>query len=140
MQLNEDEKNDNALRYIMTKAIFAYRQAYAVGHLTKLQRQEDLLNDFKEENKDSIAVFCDDLVLQKGGKENFYKWINGKTFEELFVEYTRYRGYADSKDFKEISRKKFLIRFNRKIFTNHPNITKEKITIGGATYDSYSVL
>ena len=139
LQLNDDEKNDNALRYIMTKAIFAYRQAYTVGHLTKLQKQEDLLNDFKEENKDSIALFYDYLIAQKGNKENFYKWIDKKTFDEMFVEYTRYRGYDDVKDFKEISKRKFLIRFNRKLFTNHPNISKEKASVGGVTFDLYSV-
>ena len=139
LQLNDDEKNDNALRYIMTKAIFAYRQAYTIGHLTKLQKQEDLLNDFKEENKDSIALFYDYLIAQKENQENFYKWIDKKTFDEMFVEYTKYKGYDDVKDFKEISKRKFLIRFNRKLFTNHPNISKEKVSVGGVTFDLYSV-
>ena len=139
-KLNDDEKNRDALRYIMTKAIIAYRQAYKKGKLTVLDVQQELLNDFQEENKDSISLFYDYLIQRAGTIENFYKWIDKKTYEEMFSEYTKYRGYDDPKDFKETTQRSFLVNFNRKLLANNPKIKKQKRNIGGTSIDSYSVL
>ena len=129
-KLDLDDQNDNALRYIMTKAIFAYREAYLKGGLTKLEKQEELLRDFTEENKDSIALFYDFLLEREHGVNGLCKWIDGKLYDDVFLEYQSFNGIEDSK----MTKRKFLISFNRKLPIK---IQKKKVTIGGITYDTY---
>ena len=119
------------LRYIMSGGIFAYREALKNGSLTEIQKQKDLLNDFLEENKDSISLFYDFLVEREGGLDGLCKWIDGKLFNDVFTEYDRFVEIDNN-----ISKRKFLINFNRKLPSR---VKKQKQTIAGITYDIYVV-
>lgn len=130
-KLDISDKNDNALRYIMTKAIIAYREAYSRGHLTVLEKQRKLLKDFTEENKDSISLFYDFLIEREGSVDGLCKWLDGKIFNDVFTEYQKFVE-VDNK----MTQRKFLVSFNRKL----PNrIQNKKVTLGGATYDTYEL-
>lgn len=135
LKVEEDEKNDNALRYIMTKAILAYRQAYEAGHLTVLDEQTELLNEFKNENKDPVSSFYDFLLEQVGDIKGLCKWIENRTFDEVFSKYAEFLGYDNADEIKKMKRS-FLVHFNRKLPNN---IKKKNETIGGATITKYVV-
>lgn len=129
-KLNDDEKNDNALRYIMTKAILAYREAYNRDKLTELEKQKELLNDFKEENKDSIVLFYDYLLERENGIDNFLKWIDGKTREEILKEY---KEFADI-EIKKENECSFFIRFNRLLPSK---VKKKNVRVSGLLTKKY---
>ncbi len=130
-KLDISDQNDNALRYIMTKAIIAYREAYSRGHLTILEKQRELLKDFTEENKDSISLFYDFLLEREGSVDGLCKWLDEKIFNDVFTEYQKF-AEVDNK----MTQRKFLVGFNRKL----PNrIQKKKVTIAGVTYDRYEL-
>lgn len=127
--LNDDEKNDNAIRYIMTKAIIAYRKAYQRGHLTILEKQKELLSTFEEENKDSITLFYDYLVQREGNIDNLCKWLNNKLFSEVFDEY---------KNFIEIDVKISQMSFSRNFRKLLPSrIRKKAVRLGNAIVNKY---
>ena len=113
-QLEETEKNDNALRYIMTKAIIAFRKAKKYGYLTTLDKQKELLNDFKEENKDPYHAFYDYLIDREDGVDGLCEWINEKTADEV---YSAFREFIEV-EVKGMSQRKFSINFNKLLPSN----------------------
>ncbi len=127
IKLEENEKNDNALRYIMTKAILAFREAYNRGHLTLLDKQKDLINDFKEENKDVYQSFYDYLKEREDGEDGLCKWIDKKTADEVYTEFTEYLEILPV----GMTQRKFSINFNRllpnKIMTKNERISKHLV-------------
>ena len=128
MKLKEDVDN---LRYIMTGSIFAYRKALERNHLTEIQKQIELKNDFLDENKSPIDFFYDYLIEEEGqgDKERFYRWLDGKTTEEIYNIYKIYRV-----DERLESQKAFTRRFNKKLKTR---IELVRVTIGGVSFTSY---
>ena len=136
-KLSESERNNNALRYIMTKAIMAFREAYKKGKLTILDRQKELIKDFEEENQDSVLAFYKYLIEREGDLEKFSCWIDGKTYEDVVKEYQKFRGIEDLKEIKDINRRTLLIRFNRLI---PKNIVKDRVTIGCTNDYKYKIL
>lgn len=130
-RLSEDEKNDDALRYIMTKAIIAYREAYNEGQLTETQEHKRILEQFKRKNS-NIALFYTNLLYKE---EDFFKWINNKTFETVFVEYIKFLNLNTSKKVT-ISKRAFLVNFNKMLPIN---IQKKNFSYNGKTVTKYVV-
>lgn len=128
MKLKEDIDN---LRYILTGAIFAYREAIRRGHLTEIKKQKELEADFLAENKSPVDLFYDYLIQDEGQGdiEKFYRWLDGKTTEEIYKMYKNYRVNE-----KIESQKAFTRRFNKKLKTK---IELIRVTIGGASFSSY---
>lgn len=132
IKLEEKDKNDNALRYIMTKYIMAYREAYNKGSLTILEKQKQLLSEFEEENKDSISLFFDWLLEREGNLDNLCKWLDNKLTEEVYYEYKEFRGIEVIE-----TQRSFAINFNRKL----PNkIVVKRRKVGGVTVTYYELL
>ena len=129
-KLKEDIDN---FRYILTGAIFAYREALKNGKLTEIDKQEELKNDFIEENKTPIDLFYDYLLLEEGtgDKEKLYRWLDGKTTDEIYSMYRKYRV-----DEKIESQKAFTRRFKKKLNTK---IKLEHITISGISFSAYTL-
>lgn len=139
-KLKEDERNEDALRYIMTKAIIAYRQAVQRGHLTEIEKQKDLLRDFEEENKDDVALFFDYLLEEHKDINGVCEYLNGKLYHQIFAEFAKYIGYELSTketDAEKKKRRSFLVNFNRKLPSN---VKKKKVNIAGTSFDTYEVL
>jgi hypothetical protein len=115
----------------MTGGIFAYREALKRNHLTEIQKQYELRDDFLEENKSPIDLFYDYLIQEEGNgdTERFYRWLDGKTTEEVYEKYKKYRV-----DERVESQKAFTRRFNKKLKTK---IELVRVTIGGASFTSY---
>lgn len=128
MKLKEDIDN---LRYIMTGGIFAYRKALERNHLTEIKKQTELREDFLAENKSPIDLFYDYLIEEEvqGDTERFYRWLDGKTTEEIYKKYKDYRI-----DERIESQKAFTRRFNKKLKTR---IELVRVTIGGVSFTSY---
>lgn len=131
IKLKDEDKNDNALRYIMTKAIFAYRDAYKAGSLTILSKQKQLLEEFEEENKDSISLYYDYLLDREGNLDNLCKWLDGKLTEEVFDDYKKFRGIEIIE-----TQRSFAVRFNRKL-PSRVLIIRRKVS--GNTYTAYEL-
>ena len=122
----------NNLRYIMTGGIFAYREALKNNSLTEIEKQQELLRDFTEENKDSISLFYDYLIEREKGINGMCQWLNGKSYQDVFYEYRDFIGFDD-----KLTQRKFLISFNRKLPSK---IKKEKKTVGGISIDGYILI
>lgn len=131
IKLEEKDKNDNALRYIMTKAIFAYRKAYSRGSLTVLEKQKQLLSEFEEENKDSISLYYDYLLEREGDLDKLCKWLDGKLTEEVFDDYKQFRGIEVAE-----TQRSFAVRFNRKL-PNKIEVIRKKVS--GTLYTGYAL-
>lgn len=131
IKLEEKDKNDNALRYIMTKSIFAYRKAYSRGSLTLLEKQKQLLSEFEEENKDSVSMFYDYLIEREGDLDGLCQWLNGKLTLEVYDEYKKYRGTEITE-----TQRAFAVRFNRKL-PNKIRIGRNKVS--GLTVTRYEL-
>lgn len=131
IKLKEKDKNDNALRYIMTKAIFAYRKAYSKGCLTVTEKQKQLLSEFEEENKDSISMFYDYLLEREENLEGLCKWLDGKLTEEVYDEYKQFRGIEVTE-----TQRSFAVRFNRKL-PNKIKVARRKVS--GNTITAYEL-
>lgn len=84
------------------------------GNLTETKKQKDLQNDFLEENQSPIDLFYNHLVQKygNGDVEQFYRWLNGKTTEEIYVLYKMFRN-TDEKNIE--IQKTFTGRFKRKL-------------------------
>lgn len=136
-KLDENEKNDNALRYIMTKAIIAFRKAYNKGQLTTLEKQKELLKEFEEENQDTVLAFYKYLVDREGDIEKFKSWINNKVYEDIAAEYAHFRGFQTMEDIKDINRRTMLTRFNKLLPSN---VLRERMTLGNQNYYRYILL
>ena len=131
IKLEDKLLNDiDNLRYIMTGAIFAYREAIKRGKLTEIEKQKDLMNDFLDENKTSIELFFDYLKEQQGSIDNLYKYLDGKTTDEIYFDYQEYR----KPDPNIEKQKTFTRRFKRLL---NSQITTERCTINGVSFTKY---
>lgn len=144
MQL-EDEKVDimlekkltddiDNLRYIMSGGIFAYRKAIQQGHLTEIPKQKDLINDFLEENQSPVDLFYEYLLATEGNgdKEKLYRYLNGKTTEEIYSKYKEYRGNEQNIEIQ----KTFTARFKRKLPSK---IELKNHHIAGISFKTYTL-
>ena len=123
MQLKDDEidvflldklkADPDGLRYLMTAAIRAYRNAVARGHLTVLDKQKDLENDFIDENKDQITEFYEYLMNENHNDKNeLMRWLNGKMTNEVYDDYVKWCSNFTSKVESQIG---FTRKFKRKL-------------------------
>ena len=131
-ELEEKDQNDNALRYIMTKAIIAYRNAVKKGQLTELEEQKEFIKDFKEENKNNIELFYDHLLEQEG-KEDLKKlcmYLDGKLTLEIWDEYKKFINEENPK----ITEMAFKRRFNRLLPKNMIKTDVKRVGEGTFTY------
>ncbi len=134
MLYNKLIENKDNLRYIMTGGIFAYREAIKRGKLTEIPKQKELEQDFIEENQTPVDIFYDYLLAEEGNgdKERLYRYLNGKTTEEIYNKYKEYR-YPD----KNIEiQKTFTRRFRRKLPTKIELINH---CIGGYPFKTYAL-
>lgn len=141
MQLRDDEidiflldkilADKNNLRYILSGAIYAYRNAVNTGHLTKLDKQKELTDDFIEENKEPISAFYDWIVDDHNGLEAFVRYLDGKTTEEMYEEYKK---WCDNNQLKPDTQRTFTTRFGKKL---PANITKKVMKLGGQVFNIY---
>ena len=83
------EPGNNGLRYIMTKAILAHREAVRRGDLTILPKQKELELDFIDENKDRISLFLDYMIEthEGDGEDGFWGWLEGQFTETVYHDY-----------------------------------------------------
>ena len=111
--------DSNNLSYLMSMAIYAFRDAKKRGKLTELDVQKELQQDFIEENKDQISAFYD-YIETKEGENNigisqidmFCKWLDGKTSDEIYYEYTEWCKELSSKIETQLT---FSRRFKKKL-------------------------
>lgn len=130
-------EDTNNLRYLMTGGIFAYRKAYKKKELTESEKQKDLIEGFLEENRTPIDMFFDYLLQSEydGDIEKLCRFIDGKTTQEIYNEYKKYR--KDKLLLEETNietQRAFSVRFRRKLPSK---MTTKKVTIGGASFTSY---
>lgn len=116
----------------MTKAILAYRKAYNEGSLTVLDKQKQLLSEFEEENKDSIAMFYDFLIEREGDLNALCKWLDKKATYEVYMNYKEFRGIEVIE-----SQRSFAVRFNR-LLPSKIQIKRKKIS--GTTVTMYELV
>lgn len=141
MQLKKDEmdiflfqklSNDvDAMRYIMTAGIKAYRKAVKAGQLTTLDKQTDLQQDFIEENKDQMTEFYEYLVDEQGGQHDFLNWLDGKLTEDVYDEYKKWCNQFSGKVESQLT---FTRRFKKKLPTN---MTTKVRRVSGVVYNVY---
>lgn len=136
LKLSKDERNTNASRYIMTKAIFAYRKAYNNGHLTELQESTRLLELFKEENQDDVKSFYNFLLERENGENGLKDWLNKKPFYEVFEEFAKFLGYNSIAEIENMTQRAFLVNFNKLL---PPDIKKKNIAKDGRTIKIYII-
>jgi P4 family phage/plasmid primase-like protien len=124
----------NNLRYILSGAVYAYRDAINAGHLTKLDKQQELTDDFIEENKEPISAFYDWIVDDCNGIGPFGRWIDGKTTEEM---YSTYKKWCENNQIKVETQRTFTTRFGKKL---PANVTKKVVKLGGQVFNVYQLL
>lgn len=132
--LEEKDKNKDALRYIMTKAIIAYREAFKNGHLTELEEQQILVNEFKEENKDDISLFYDYLLETHGDLKKLCEYLDGKQTNEIWDEYKQFLFPEDPK----VNDRQFKVHFNRLLPKNLIKVKNARL--GKNVFTSYCML
>lgn len=133
-----NEPGNNGLRYLMSKAIMAYRAAIARGDLTELDRQKELEEDFLEENKDRISQFLEYMIEENGGDldagicDKNLGWLNQVFAQELYTDYVQWcqRNF----DSKIETQKTFSTRFKKKLPSNWTTIVKK---FEGKSYKVY---
>lgn len=142
MQLSDDEidvflldkilSDQNNLRYILSGAIYAYRNAIDVGKLTTLDKQQELTEDFMEENKSMYQSFYDYLIETECGINGLCKWIDNKIADEIYSAFTNYMG----SDIKNMTQRKFSINFNKLLPSN---IKTKSERVGQAVVKRYYI-
>ncbi len=132
--LEEKDKNKDALRYIMTKAIIAYREAFKNGHLTELEEQQILVNEFKEENKDDISLFYDYLLETNGDLKKLCEYLDGKQTNEIWDEYKQFLFPETPK----VNDRQFKVHFNRLLPKNMIKVKNARL--GKNVFTSYCML
>ena len=132
--LEEKDKNKDALRYIMTKAIIAYREAFKNGHLTELEEQQTLVNEFEEENKDDIALFYDYLLETHGDLKKLCEYLDGKQTNQIWDEYKKFLFPENPK----VNDRQFKVHFNRLLPKNLIKVKKQRLRKN--VFTSYSML
>lgn len=124
-----NEPGNNGLRYLMSKAIIAYRAAIARGSLTELDKQRELEEDFLEENKDRISQFLEYMIEENGGDldagvcDKNLEWLNQVFTQELYTDYVQWcqRNF----DSQIETAKAFNTRFKKKLPSNWTLIQKK---------------
>lgn len=127
------DDTDN-LRYILTGAIFAYRKAIQRNHLTEIEKQKDLMNDFLDENRNPIDLFFEYLKQTEGNNniDELCKYLDGKNTDEIYSKYKEFR-----EDDKNIEiQKTFTRRFKRKLPTKIKLIRHH---ISGRSFTTYTL-
>lgn len=132
--IEEKDKNKDALRYIMTKAIIAYREAFKNGHLTELEEQQILVNEFKEENKDDISLFYDYLLETHGDLKKLCEYLDGKQTNEIWDEYKQFL-FPDN---PKVNDRQFKVHFNRLLPKNLIKVKNARL--GKNVFTSYCML
>lgn len=122
----------NNLRYLMTGGIFAYRKAVKKNTLTESEKQKDLIEGFLEENRTPIDLYFEHLLQTEynGDIEKLCHFISGKTTEEVYTEYKKYRYPEENIE----TQRAFSVRFRRKLPSY---MTTKKITVGGTSFTAY---
>ena len=120
------------LRYILTGAIFAYRKAIQRNHLTEIEKQKDLINDFLDENRSPVEMFFDYLKAREGGLDKLCIYLNEKLTEEIYNEYREYR-----EPDKNIELQKTFTRRFRRLLPSKVIIAR--ITVSGKTFTKYNL-
>lgn len=125
-------EDPNNLRYLMTGGIFAYREAIKKNALTESDKQKDLIEGFLEENRTPIDLFFENLLQTEydGDIEKLCRFINGKTTEEIYKIYKKYRYPEENIE----TQRAFSVRFRRKLPSY---MTTKKTTVGGASFTAY---
>jgi len=121
------------LRYIMSGGILAFRQAFQRGRLTKLAKQEELVQDFIEENQDPIKTYYDLKVSEKGGEPGLARWLDGKTTEDVFNDY---KTWMESIGYRPDTPKSFTRQFGKYLPTY---VKKKVISLGGVKFYCYTI-
>lgn len=134
MLFNKIIDDVNNLRYILTGAIFAYREAVKRGHLTKLEKQTELEYDFLAENQDPIQTFYQ-VVLNDNNNDvkQLARWIDGKTTDEV---YSRYKKWCADVGYKPVTTQMFTRHFSKLLPVY---ITKKVLSLGGAKFNCYII-
>ena len=142
MQLRDDQldrmlyhkiKSDiNNLRYIMTGGIFAHRNAVSAGHLTTLEKQKELENDFIAENQDNIQSFYE-YMLEEYNDDigTLCRFLDGKTTEEI---YAKYKKWCEEMIMKPEQPKTFTRQFSKRLPVY---MSKKVMSIGGVKINCY---
>lgn len=141
MQLPEDKldrmlfhkiKSDpDNLRYLLTGALLAYREACKRGRLTKLDKQKELTNEFMEENQDSIKTYYDKLVSDHGSVASFARYLDGRTTDEVYEDY---KSWCE----KEYMKPELQKTFTRKFSKHLPSyLVKRVVSLGGVKFNCY---
>lgn len=127
--ITEDKNN---LRYLMTGGIFAYREAIKKNQLTESEKQKDLIEGFLEENRTPLDLFFEHILQTEydGDIDKLCRFINGKTTEEIYTIYKKYRYPEENIE----TQRSFSVRFRRKLPSY---MTTKKITVGGASFTAY---
>ncbi len=128
-KLLEDVDN---LRYILTGAIFAYREAVNRGCLTEIPKQKELMEDFLDENKSPIDLFFDYLVEQQGSLDNLCKFLDGVNTSEIYQKYQEFR--AGDKNIE--IQKTFTRRFKRLLPSK---IELVRHSVSGRSFTTYTL-
>ena len=128
-KLLEDVDN---LRYILTGAIFAYRDAVNRGYLTEIPKQKELMEDFLDENKSPIDLFFDYLVEQQGSLDNLCKFLDGVNTNEIYEKYQEFR--AGDKNIE--IQKTFTRRFKRLLPSK---IELVRHSVSGHSFTTYTL-
>ena len=143
MQLSDDEidvflldkilSDKDNLRYILSGAIYAYRDAVRGGRLTTIEKQEELKNDFLEENKEPISSFYDWLIDDHNGQDALCRYLDGKTTEEVYAEYKK---WCENNGLRVETQRTFTTRFGKKL----PAVLNKKIVkLGGQVFNVYQL-
>ena len=134
MLFNKIVDNPDNLRYLLTGAIFAYRDAIMRGHLTELPKQRELEEDFLAENQDPVQTFYNMITSEcKDDAKAFARWIDGKTTEEV---YSKYKKWCSEVGFTPITPQRFTRQFSKLL---PAYIGKKVISLSGAKFNCYVI-
>lgn len=107
---------------------------YNAGQLTVLDKQEELINDFTEENREPISAFYNYIKDDHNGVEQLVRYLDGKTTEELYAEYKK---WCEDNSIKVETQRTFTTRFGKLL---PANITKKVMKLGGQVFNIYQRL
>lgn len=120
------------LRYILTGAVFAHRNAVGAGHLTTLDKQKELETDFIAENQDSVQAYYEFMLEDYNGQtDTLCRFLDGKTTEEVFESYKK---WCEDLIIKPELPKTFTRQFSKRL---PAYMSKKVMSIGGAKINCY---
>jgi len=121
----------NNLRWLLTASVFAYRNAVKVGHLHKIDKQEELEQDFIAENQDPIQSFYQYLLEEYGDLTKLCRYLDGRTTDEI---YGVYKKWCEDMSVRLELPKTFTRSFSKML---PANMTKKVMSVGGAKFNCY---